>query len=82
MSASATSVRLAASGQSFTAGFKIGCKISAWLTGRRFLPNARGRLGEAASSSFTGCERPRGSGDGDGRLSLLVNRTAVSNDLN
>ena len=63
------------------AGFKIGCKISALLTGR-FLPNARGRLGEAASSSFTGCERPRGSGDEDGRLSLLVNRTAVSNDLN
>ena|SRR6516165_10760023 len=27
-------------------------------------------------------EQPRCSGDGDGRLSLLVNRTAVSSDLN
>ena len=49
------------------------------LTGR-FLPNARGRLGEAASS-FTRWAA-KGFGGWDGRLSLSLNHTAVSNDLN
>ena len=49
------------------------------LTGR-FLPNARGRLGEAASS-FTRWAA-KGFGGWDSRLSLSLNHTAVSNDLN